>query len=99
METHTQLSQKAREIFSRIISPVLVRHDLGHHLAGSASYDLMTWKDIDVHIRAQDDETFLKIKEATSEFMKIPGIWSVWFKDNWELIDPNAGGPRIYLGL
>jgi len=92
------LSQKAEEIFSKIISPILSRNNIEHHLTGSADYNLMTWRDIDIHAYVEEKDHGL-IKSVATEFMNIPGVWSVWFKDNWKLVDPNVGKQRIYVGL
>jgi hypothetical protein len=93
-----KLSQEAKEIFSKIISPILTKNNIEHHLTGSAYYDLMTWKDIDIH-SCVEEKGFEVLKKIVVEFMDIPGIWSVWFKNNWKLIDPNVGEQRIYIGL
>jgi hypothetical protein len=102
-EDAKNLSTKAQGIFSNIIFPVFSRYNLESVLVGSVFYDLMTWKDIDLYISLNSEEDFASFKKATSDFMNREGIWSVHFKNNLkvtgELIDPNIGYSRAYIGL
>jgi hypothetical protein len=95
------LYANAHALFAQQIEPIFRKHEITVRLVGSALYNVMVWRDIDIYIVPDRYPTSIAVRIAAvaHDLLTMNAMWSVHVKNNLELVNPEMGIPNLYMGL
>lgn len=95
---HNDLRVQADEILNNGIAAVLDSSSFNYVYTGSYAYDLMTWRDIDIHvdIDTHQESDFFALGDL---LRNLPGVWSVTYKRKFDHMSDEEMMQQWYLGV